>query len=72
MLKMFYNKVISVLGLLRRNIRLASKAVKTQPYEALVRPHLEYACTMWNPHTQVNANRLDFVQSRAVRFVCNR
>ena len=36
------SKVNSVL---RRNLRIALKAVKTQGYEALVRPHLEYACT---------------------------
>ena len=37
------SKANSVLGLLRRNLRIALKAVKTQAYEALVRPHLEYA-----------------------------
>ena len=41
----------SVLGLLRRKLGIASKAVKTHTYEALVRPHLEYACTLWDPHT---------------------
>ena len=52
------SKANSVLGLLRRNVRIASKAVKTQAYEALVRPHLEYSCTVWDPHTQVNVRRL--------------
>ena len=48
------------------------KAVKTQAYEALVVPHLEYACTVWDPHTQLNVRRLDSVQRRAARYVCNR
>ena len=61
----------SVIGLLRRNLRIASKAVKTQAYEALVRPHLEYACTVWDPHTQVNVRMLDSVQRRAARYLCN-
>ena len=61
-----------MLGLLRRNPRIASKAVKTQAYEALVRTHLEYACTVWDPYTQVNVRRLDSVQRRAARHVCNR
>ena len=65
------SKANSVLGLLRRNLRIASKAVKTQAYKALVRPHLEYVCTVWDPHTQVNVRRLDSVQRRAVRYVCN-
>ena len=46
--------------------------MKTQAYEALVRPHLEYACTVWDPHTQVNVKRLDSVQRRAAYYVCNR
>ena len=65
-------KANSILGLLRRNLRIASKPVKTMAYEALVRPHLEYACTVWDPHTQVNIKRLDMVQRRAARYVCNR
>ena len=43
------SKANSVLGLLRRNLRIASKSVKTQAYEALVGPHLEYACPVWDP-----------------------
>ena len=66
------SKANSVLGLLRRNLRIASKAVKTQAYEALVRLHLEYACTVWDPHTQVNVRRLESVQRRVARYVCNR
>ena len=62
----------SVLGFLKRNLRIASKAVKTQAYDTLVRPHLEYACTVWDPYTQVNLRRLDSVQRRAARYVCNR
>ena len=65
-------KANSVLGLLRRNLRVASKPVKIRAYEALVRPHLEYACSVWDPHTQVNIRRLDMVQRRAARYVCNR
>ena len=65
------SKANSVLGLLRRNLRTASKAMKTQAYEALVRPHLEYTCTVWDPHTQVKVRRLDSVQRRAARYVCN-
>ena len=44
------SKANSVLGLLSRNLRIVSKAVRTQAYDALVRPHLEYACTVWDLH----------------------
>ena len=71
-IKKVISKANSVLGLLGRNLRIVSKAVKTQAYEVLVRPHLEYACTVWDPHTQVSVRRLDSVQRRAARYVCNR
>ena len=45
--------------------------ITSPAYEALVRPHLENACTLWDPHTQVNVRRLDSVQRRAARYVCN-
>ena len=32
----------SVLGLLRRNLKISSQAVKIQAYQSLVRPHLEF------------------------------
>ena len=66
------SKANSILGLLRRNLRIASTPVKTQAYQALVRPHLEYASTVWDPHTKDNIHKLDMVQRRAARYVCNR
>ena len=39
------NKANSILGLLRRNLRIPSQTIKTHAYQSLVRPHLEYA---WN------------------------
>ena len=44
-------KANSVLCLLRRNLKISSQAVKTQAYQSLVRPRLEYASTVWSPHT---------------------
>lgn len=51
-------KANDTLGLIRRNLRIASKTIKTRAYQALVRPHLEYASTVWDPHTQINTQRL--------------
>ena len=38
-----------------------------------IRPHLEYACLVWDPHTQKNIQSIEKVQRRAARFVkkCN-
>ena len=38
-----------------------------------IRPHLEYACSVWDPHTKKNIQSIEKVQRRAARFVkkCN-
>ena len=53
------------IGILRRNLRLSSHTVKTHAYQALVRPHLEYASAVWDPHTHCNTQKLEMVQRRA-------
>ena len=35
----------------------------------IVRPHLEYASTCWNPYTKHNIDKLEAVQRRAARLV---
>ena len=57
-----------ILGLLRRNLRIPSQTVKTPAYKSLERPHLEYASTAWDPHTQKNIHKLDMIQLRSVRY----
>ena len=52
------NKANSIIGLLRRNLRIPSQTIKTHAYQSLVRPHLEYASTVWDPHTQKNIHNL--------------
>jgi hypothetical protein len=58
------------LGLLRRNLRSAPQHLKATAYKTIVRPRLEYACTVWDPHLQNLTNSLEKVQRRAARFVC--
>ena len=65
------SKANSTLGILRRNLRLSSHTVNTHAYQALVRPHLEYASAVWDPHTHFNTQTLEMVQRRAARYVCN-
>ena len=66
-------KANSPLGFLRRNLYNCPEQIKTQAYYSLVRPHLEYACSVWDPHTQKNIQSIEKVQRRAARFVkkCN-
>ena len=37
-------------------------------YTSLVRPHLEYACQVWDPHNQKNIEQLERIQKYALRI----
>ena len=65
-------KANSVLGFLRRNLRVSNEHTKEAAYKTLVRPHLEYCCTIWNPHTKELKHRVEMVQRRAARFTTRR
>ena len=62
-------KANKTLGFLRRNLKIRSKAIKETAYKALVRPVLEYAAAIWDPHLLKEIEALEKVQRRAARFV---
>jgi hypothetical protein len=37
-------------------------------YQALVRPKIEYSCSVWDPHTNEYKKRIEMVQRRAARY----
>ena len=41
------------LGFIRRNIKTKVPKVREAVYDSLVRPKLEYASAVWDPHTKV-------------------
>ena len=57
------------MAFVRCNIRPAFKQAKSTAYKTFVWPTLEFASTVWTPHTEADKNQLEMVQSRAVRFV---
>ena len=44
-------KASRTLGLLKRTLSPCSQQVKATAYKMLVRPQIEYASEVWNPHT---------------------
>lgn len=57
------------LGFLRRNFKDCTPKVKAATYTTMVRPALEYASTVWDPHLQRDIKALEQVQRRAARYV---
>ena len=61
-------KANQTLGFLKRNIKVHNKDLKSTAYTTLVRPQLEYASTVWSPHTATDITKLEAVQRRSARW----
>ena len=65
------SKANQVNAFIYRNLRHCPSTVKCNCYKSMVRPILEYASIVWDPHTQSNINKIEAVQRRAARFCLN-
>ena len=65
------SKANQVNGFLHRNLRQCPVSVKNNCYKMIVRPIVEYASSVWAPHTHTNINQLESIQRRAARFCYN-
>ena len=63
-------KANNSLAFLRRNLASCPTNIRDQCYKSLVRPIVEYASPVWDPHTAANISKVEAVQRRAARFVC--
>ena len=61
----------SVLFFLKRHLKSCSPKIKEQCYFTYVRPKLEYASSVWDPHLKEEINKIEKIQRRAARFVLN-
>ncbi|XP_072037977.1 uncharacterized protein [Amphiura filiformis] len=57
-----------VLGFIKRNLRSCPSNLRTKAFQTLVRPHLEYCSTVWNPHTKELTDKIETIQRRGARF----
>jgi len=58
-----------MLGLLKRNLKAPFMHLRERAYFSLVRPKLEYATTVWNPHLTTDKIALEKIQRRAAQYV---
>ena len=63
------NNANKSLGFLRRNLKTKNTSLRENAYKAIVRPQLEYASPVWDPHTKDDKQKIENVQSRADRWV---
>ena len=59
----------SKLAFLNRNLKGCTKKLRDTAYISLIRPALEYSCSVWHPHKKSNKDKIEKVQRRAARFV---
>ena len=64
-----YNKACFMLAFLERNVHKCPRHVKENCFNALVRPLVEYACCVWDPHKQTQIDKLEKINKRATKFI---
>ena len=63
------NKANNIMGLIRRTFTLLDETTFLLLYKVLVRTHLEYANTVWNPYKMKHVMALENVQRRATKQI---
>ena len=53
------NKAYSILGLIKRNFIYMDKNTFINLYKSLVRPHLEYANSVWSPYKKGDVEAIE-------------
>ena len=66
-----FAKANKTIGFLKRNVHISNSNIKQKAYIYLVRPTVEYASALWDPHLQKDKHKLEMVKRRLARFVTN-
>lgn len=62
-------KANRILGLIRHTFDYLDKSTFLQLYKSLVRPHLEYCNSVWQPHLVKHIKLIENVQRRATKLI---
>jgi len=63
------SKAYSTLGVIQRNFRELSRECFVVLYKSLLRPHVEYANTVWAPRRMCDIEKIEKVQMRATKLI---
>ncbi len=64
-------KITSGISALRRIKPFVDKDTLISIYNAIVRPHFDYCCEVWNVLGETQSNKLQKLQNRAARIIMN-
>jgi hypothetical protein len=62
------NKAYQILGMLRKTFKFWDLEMTKILYKSYVRPHLEYAVSIWSPYANKDIKRLEMVQRKATKM----
>ncbi len=62
-------KANGVRAMVQRNTQFCPRTTKAEAYKTLVRPVVEYASSIWSPHTTKNKEKVESVQRKGARYV---
>jgi len=63
------NKANSNMGIIRRSFKTLDAEIFPYLFKAMVRPHLEYASSVWNPYLKRQVKLIEDVQRRATKLL---
>ena len=63
------NKANRILAITRKTFEYQNKSTISLIFKGLVRPHLEYAAPVWNPHLEKQKEALENVQRRTTKLI---
>ena len=66
------NKANTSLHFISRNLSGCSRSAREHVVRSLTMPHLQYCCTIWDPHKKKSKDQLEMVNRRAARCVYNK
>jgi hypothetical protein len=62
-------KIASAIGALKRIISYIPMSTAVQVYHALIQPHFDYCCSVWDGLGETLSTKLQKLQNRAVRVI---
>ena len=63
------DKANNILGAIRRSFSYLDKTILLRLFTSLVRPQIEYANSVWNPHLRKHIDSIENIQRRATKMV---